>query len=201
MTATDIVTVSEASAYLRDPTDVTQLAAWVSAVSGRLDDLCGPVVARAQTITRDGGNWSILIPDPILTVTSLTEYASTTAQVLTVETNASKPADGYLVDAENPRQVWRRSIGSAARFVSGASNVVLVASIGRYANTAAVSAQFKQAALVCVSHLWQAEHGTRGNTFGAFDDQGSSTYGPGWAIPRRALDILGTEVRPKFGIG
>jgi hypothetical protein len=172
---------------------------WISAVSGRLDQLCGPVVVRSVTDFRDGGDYTIYLNPiylPVSSVTSVTEYQSGTAVTLTANTNTTAVADGYLLRTETG-ELTRRNGFYDQVFYPGRQNIRIVWSAGRYATTATVGTQFKQAALICISHLWQAENGTRNTTFGGPED---GSFGPGWAIPKRALDILGTEVRPQIGI-
>lgn len=200
MAATDLVTVSEASAYLQAPGDSSLIAMWIEAVSARIDDLCGPVVARTVTESRDGGTDTVLLRYyPIYSVTSVTEYSGTTGQVLTLATNASQPTTGYHLNTANG-VLTRRSGSGSTTFPEGAGNVVVVYNAGRYATTATVGERFKRAALISVSHIWQSEHGTRNQTFGGFTDEGTASYGPGWSIPRRALDLLGNELVARIGI-
>ena len=198
MAATDLVTTSEAAAYLQQPNTTGLLPAWIEAVSARLDDLCGPIVSRTVTDQLDGGMTSVLLSKPpVLSVTSVTEYVATTATVLTLATNSSQPTAGYHLDALAGR-VERRSGASRASFPAGEKNVVVVYAAGRYADTASVGWRFKQAALIAVSHLWQVEHGTRNQTFS--NPEGTAGFGPGWSIPKRALDILGDELSYKVAI-
>ena len=130
---------------------------WVPAVSRRVDELCGPVVARTVTDERhDGGSELIrLLRGPALTVTTVTEYAAGTGTVLTAEEDATLPADGYLF--ENYRSgtlLRRRRSGSDTRFASGRRNVKVTYEAGRFATTAAVDAKFKLAAASVLIGLW-----------------------------------------------
>ena len=198
--ATDIVTVSEASAYLQAPADTALVELWISAVSNRLDDLCGPVVARTVTDSLTACDGSVILTStPIYSITSVTEYTGTTAQVLTLATNASQPTTGYHLNTANGI-LSRRSGSGAANFPSGTKNIEVVYSAGRYASTATVTERFKRACLIAVSHVVQSDHGTRNQTFGGFTDEGVATFGPGWVIPRRALDLLGNELIARIGI-
>ncbi len=197
MAANDLVTLTETKASLRLPSNASDglLAAWVSAVSVRVDELCGPVVNRTITDEFHDGGWPSIYPRfvPVSSVTSLSEYDSAgTVTALSAEDYDTKPASAFLVDGEVVR---RRASGADALFVSGRRNVRLTYVAGRVASTAAVTEQFKRAALVIVAHMWREEHGQASTSFAG--DDGLVTVGAGWAIPRRARDLLGNEMRPQ----
>lgn len=202
MATLDLVTVSEAAAYLQQPSNSSLIDELITAVSLMIDDRCGPVVERSMgTKPCDGGETTIwLDPTPIYAVSTVVEYipGSTSGTTLTASTNTSIAANGYIIDTTKG-SLTRVASGRPIPFVAGLKNVEVTFHAGRYATTAAVSQQFKQAALISVSHNWQLEHGTRNSTFGAIED-GGSTFGYGWALPKRALEILGTQVRPTVGI-
>ncbi len=198
MAANDLVTLGETKAALRLPSNASDglLAAWVSAVSVRVDELCGPVVNRTITDEFHDGGWPSIYPRfvPVSSVTSLSEYDSAgTVTALSAEDYDTKPSSAFLVDGEVIR---RRSSGSDATFVLGRRNVRLTYVAGRVANTAAVTEQFKRAALVVLRHMWSQEHGQPGPTYGVGDGE-LVVVGAGWAIPRRARDLLGNEMRPQ----
>lgn len=152
---------------------------WVPALSRRVDELCGPVVARTVTDERhDGGARFVrLVQGPAFTVTTVTEYASGTATVLAAEQDATLPANGYLI--ENYRSgtlLRRRSSGSDARFPSGRRNVKVTYEAGRCATTADVPATFKLGAAAVLTGLW-------------------SKYGGAWA---RGGDPFAEGSQPQF---
>ena len=120
---------------------------WISAVSERIDEKCGPVVIRTiSNEHHDGGERSI-VPRyrPVSSITTIKEYDGVTATTLTAENLAggTVTVDEYRID---PVTSWvhRRSNGSAGTFAP--TRVILTYAAGRYANTAAVSAKFKEAA-------------------------------------------------------
>lgn len=140
------------------------LLQFITGLSRRIDELCGPVVARSLTELHDGGD-SYIRPfkTPVYSVTTLTEYDNTTGTVLSVESNSSKPANAYLIDRNsalsNLVYLLRRSSNADSTFPSGRRNVELVYQAGRYANTAAVDAKFKMAAGAILRRLWDREAG------------------------------------------
>ena len=130
---------------------------WVPAVSRRVDELCGPVVARTVTDERhDGGVGFVrLVYGPAFSITTVTEYAAGTATVLAEEQDDTLPANGYLI--ENYRSgalLRRRASGSDTRFPLGRRNVKVTYQAGRFANTASVDPKFKLAAASILIGLW-----------------------------------------------
>lgn len=170
MAADTLDVLTSAEAYAAINVDATgsphqgELERAVTGISRILDRLCGPVVEREVTELHDGGSTSIRPRDtPVASVTTLTEYEDTTATVLTQETNATKPADAYLLDRSRATShdvaLIRRSNGADTRFQTGRRNVELVAQAGRYADTASVDALFKTAAASVLRRLWDREAG------------------------------------------
>lgn len=162
MATTDLLTHQEALAALNMASDPVgdDVDAMLSGISGQIDDLCGPVVARAVTEYHDGGCLSILPrTTPILSVTSVTEYDTAgTSTVLSAEDHDTKPADAYLAILDgHAAQILRRSSGSDATFASGRRNVALVVSAGRYADTEAVAGNWKRLAASVLRMQWRQE--------------------------------------------
>ncbi len=174
----------------------TKLEQLVTGISRRLDDLCGPIVRRTITDeVANGGETAILLRfRPVVSVTTITEYCGTTATTLTAETTAANGFDSYLVDYR-AGIIYRRTSGYDYRYPRGRFNVAVTYIAGRAANTAAVDPRFKEAARICLKHLWRAENTTGSQTFGGIN--GLETYIPDvptFAIPRAALEVLGVEL-------
>lgn len=165
----DILTLNEAKSAINlaatNTAHDTELAQFVTAVSRRVDDLCGPVVVR--TITgelHDGAGSIILLKQwPVSSVTTIAEWASGTSTALTVETLAAATANDYTVDT-SIGAVTRRSSWSTRTFAAGQANVVVTYVAGRYANTAGVDPKFKLAAASVLRRLWKREAGAWAQT-------------------------------------
>lgn len=192
----DLVTLAEAKAALAGITNAnttwdSELAAYITAVSRRFDELCGPIVVRTITDERhDGSTTSIFLRHPpVFTVTTVTEYSNTTAQVLAAETFAVNTSYDYLLDARLGI-IHRRASASGTRFAPTGVKVTYVA--GRYATTATVDRQFKLAALITLAHIWRKENGGGSDIRGAEGDTG---FLPGFAIPNMALELVKGELR------
>ena len=200
----DLLTLDEGKRALNIPlADTTfdvEVASYISAVSQRIDDLCGPVVKRAvNDETHDGGH-EYVFPDltPVASVASLTQYSSGTATALTAETPSVSTANDYLlVDAgSHASLIRRRARWSDAPFLPGRANVVIDYVAGRFENTAGVSAKFKQGAAKMLSVMWKGDQGAGTVTFGAPVDDGDLGI-IGFAIPRAVLELLAEEIRPR----
>lgn len=191
----DVITLDEAKAYLNitQTTWDTELDDWITAVSRRLDALCGPIVVR--TITSEAWDGTVdgvrqtaitLRYRPVSSVTSVTEYSSTTGTTLTVETNAAKTSSNYYLNTTTG-VLTRRSGNRDYVFADGRQNIVITYVAGRYANTASVDARFKVAAGMMLANLWRREQGGGTQTFGESDPFGLVAT---FAVPRAVEELL-----------
>lgn len=202
MAATDLLTAAE----IKDVLEVsgsdhdTELAALITAVSGRIDDLCGPVVNRTITSELHSGGVHKIRPyfTPISSVTTLTEYVSTTSTTVTAETNSTKPADGYLLDGAGryDRFIRRRSGGADALFASGRRNVEVTYVAGRVADTASVDELFKRAAALFITHLWKQSAPAWFTSQEFFDETPERQVSvPTFGVPNAVKHLLADEMR------
>lgn len=183
----DVLTLDEGRAALNvataDTTKDAQLATYITAVSRRLDELCGAIVVRTVTAEEyPGGDVAITLRQApassatATTITTLTEYAGGTGTVLTAESLTVTASDSYYFSARTG-VVTRRTNWRDSRF--GSQRVVVTYVAGRYADTAHVDQKFKQAAAIMLSHLWTREKGVGGSaTFGpSQEDEVTAHYG------------------------
>lgn len=164
--AVDLLTLAEAKAAVNLSGDAndTELALWITAVSVRIDDLCGAVVTRTVTGEKhDGGRRLIVLrkapasDTSTTTITTVTEYVGTTGTTLTEDDNTDHPAAGWYLDG---RRLYRRAGGTDARFAAGRGNVVVTYEAGRFANTEAVGPLFKLTVSAIMRRLWSREQGS-----------------------------------------
>lgn len=156
----DVLTLQEAKRELRIPQatitfDTNELPLAITAASRRMDDIFGPFVTRAftRTVLAPSGDLFLDVPpgSPTFTVTlsTVTEYTSGTATVLTAED----------FDTSGTYR-WDPSLGRVLRRASwagtswGLQEVILAGTWGRYANTAAVGAEFKRTCGVALRFEW-----------------------------------------------
>ena len=164
----DIITLAEGKSAVgigsSDTSQNTALAQKITAVSRRIDRLCGPVVQRTVTgEVHPGGRSCIRVRRwPVASFTTVTEYDATVSQALTLEGFDTQPAEGFLPErwestptAVFNGKIWRRSAGSYSWFPAGPEAVVATYVAGRAADTAAVDAVFKEAATIALKNVWR----------------------------------------------
>lgn len=172
MAATDVTTYERARLALNigtaDSSRREMLEAAITAVSQRLDELCGPIVQRTigpEIIDTDGDDVCIhLSTGPVASITSVTLYEDGVPTVLTAETLTA--AGGYLAELQRrirPDGTTQllsgvlRKRGTFADETWDRGRVAVVYVAGRYANTSAVlDSRFEQAALLTLRSLWRA---------------------------------------------
>lgn len=195
----DVLTLNEGKAAVRIATTDTRydtdLAGVITAVSRILDRRYGPVVQRTITdeVHEGYGDGLTLRYGPITSITSITEYSGTTGSVLTVSTPGVQPAAGYQLARWHTATAPYsgriiRTAGGYRRLFNGPVVVTYVA--GRFANTAAVDALWKDAAKVMVKNRWRADQVSTGQ-YDEFDTPAANF--PGFAIPNYVKEALELE--------
>ena len=204
----DVLTLDEARiAVGLAPTDTNQdarLSVYVTAISKRLDMLCGPIVQRTVTAElHSGGDWWIdLQMSPIKSVTTVTEYAGTSATTLSQETIGTTPSNAYALepwrDGLYKGRLIRRTGGIDSRFPLGRNNVTVTYVPGRFADTASVDAKFKQAASWVLSNTFRKEQRPVNPAFQSPELLGDTEQPgiPGYLIPYVADSLLVDEIIP-----
>lgn len=190
MAATDLLTPGEGKDAINVSGSGTAndaaLRIWISAVSQRIDALCGAVVARTVTDVIDGryvADLRVFTP-PILTVTSVTEYVAGVGTVLTAETNTV--AGGYLIEPQSRARLMRRT---AFWDTYWQGRVEVVYSAGRFASTSDVDAKFKAAAQTALGGVWPTVAGAWANPQNPLAQAGTPVLGGG------PLDLIDSTVR------
>lgn len=173
----DLLTLAEAKdAVQKTTTDRDDnLEHLVTAISGRIVELCGPVVSETQTNEEHfpaGSEVITLDHKPVLSVTTVTEYRGTTAQALTAENfPGSVTANDYRLRAE-VGTIARRSSGQRTNFT--ADRVIVTYNAGRAADTASVPDRFKAAAQQILKRMWHGNEGTWAQTPEFLSDLGDA---------------------------
>ena len=97
----DLISLAEGKSAVgiasADTSQDTALALKITAVSRRIDRLCGPVVQRTVTdeVHPGGCPWVRVRRWPVASFTTVTEYDDGSAQVLTLEDFDTRPTAGY----------------------------------------------------------------------------------------------------------
>lgn len=171
------------------------LQTFITAVSHRIDERCGAVVARTVTDEPyDGGRPFLMLPWATAAVTAVKEYNGTTLGTLAAETITAPTSLNYVFD-KRTGLLYRRSGGLDYVFAPGRANVLVTYTWGRYATTELVDDRFKTAAKLMLNDWWQAsaKWWERHSSYTS-DDMGMPP------LPPRALsritEVLGDDLRP-----
>lgn len=171
MATTDVLTLAEAKLFLSiaelDTSDDTRLPSAITAITAAMDkvDAFGPIVVRDVTDedirTRNRADKPVMSVRtqqyPVYSWTSVTEYVDTVPTVLTRQTMTSLPDNGYYAYPGWAPNTWSglitRTAGSLNAFWEGDVRVSYVA--GRFADTASVPDQWKEAAGLVLQQFWR----------------------------------------------
>lgn len=209
----DILTLVEAYDAINDPASASagsganddRLARLITAVSRRIDKLCGPVVVRDVTEYHDGWQSDLdnlrtsvfLRETPVYSVTTVTEYNFGTPLVLDAETASNLPGNAYLLDSRGHlAELFRRAAGTDMWFPYGRRNIVVAFKAGRYLTTADVDMLFKSTAGIILRRLWSRDAGrwaSGGDPFN--DDARERDIGFFKAVDPLVKEFLGSELR------
>jgi hypothetical protein len=201
--------LSRAEAYtaINDPSTATAVTSerddevidvWVPAISRRIDELCGPVVARAVAAERhDGGGRLIALRrSPALSVTTVVEYELGTARTLTRELDTTLPDYGYLLETVGTTTfITRRHAGFDRPFYPGRQNIKVDYQAGRYATTAAVDPKFKMCASAILVQMWAKYSGAWARGGDPFAEAGGTSPQFFDEVDRNVRRWLGDELR------
>ena len=176
-----------------------EILLYVTAVSRRLDRLCGPIVQREITEEEhDGGSPTIWLSErPVAEVLEVLEYSGTTSIAVERETNQDKPAAGYRLDrldsaAGYGRRVRRRGAGAAPGGGRGGGHGVVTDGAGRGEATAPVAPLFTTAAKLILPNLWRHRDPAVESSSTQFVLPHSNF--PRFAIPNAASELLAGEI-------
>jgi hypothetical protein len=179
--ATDLITLAAARKAIRTPESDTSrdgdLAIYISAVTPVVEDITGPIIARAGTLTFDGGQPAILLPFPVTGVTSVVELGV----VLTAGSD-------YVADLARGI-VYRGAPFRPYVFMPGIQNVVIGYTAGTVPDTGSVPENIQVAARIILAQAWQSDQQGYRPAFGS-PETGMSTTPTGFLIPNRAAAFL-----------
>jgi len=203
MATDDLLTDGEARRYLgvgvNDSKHTQLLAGWITSASRALAVGAGTIVC--GTVTGElhhGGKHSIWLRHaPVYSVIQVVEYDYTTAGTLTAESNTSKPAAGYRVNAKSG-QLTRRNANVSYPFEVGDDNVYVTYVAGRYTTTVTVDQRFKDACGLILQNVWRSYEDQVGSS-DEFDIP-QAAY-PRFVVPNAVKDLLGDEWQYGSGTG
>lgn len=181
-----LITLAEAKTHMNIDVATwdTEIQAFIDSVTAVVENVTGPMTDQTFTEYFDGGGaYVVLGRVPVISVTSVTEYAGTTGTTITAQNIAATTANDYLLNTATG--IMRRmSSGAPTLFTSGTQNLVVV----YHAGYATVPDAVKLATKELVRILYdQTQLG--GAAPGPADEFGVGT-GPGYLIPNRIKELL-----------
>lgn len=183
------------------------LARHISAVSGIIDDACGPVVKRTITAEiHDGGVGMVLLHHrPVVSITTV--RIATSAGVIESlapaafgTTVAGYYAPTWSEDASLlSGALYRRDNGYGTEWPTGCQTVEVTYEAGRFASTALVDDRFKDAAGAVLRRLWKREAGAWAQSPTFFEDA-DNNIGVGFFRVARPIieEMLAEHVQTKM---
>ena len=176
-----LVTLEAAKAQLNisasDTSEDVELQGYIDAATAAVETQLGQIVDPRTVI------------DQLDFASSVTSFVLRSAPVISLTSIVS--LDGS--------QSW--TVTAPTMYVDGTSSCVTVLSgppvkgsvLATYqAGYTAVPANFRLAALIIVQHLWETQRGAMGVQLGG--DTDNYVAGRGFAIPRRAIELLGPQL-------
>lgn len=189
----DILTLPEARRAIRLPDndqsrDTDLVETYIPAVTAVIEDLIGPVMAgTTRTFVADGGGALVMLPWLNITSVDSVDDSGTTLTV-----------DDYQVNL-GTGIVYRGTADLPRTFATGRQSVTITYTAGTYATPAAVPYNIKLAARIILAHLWQADQQGYRPDFGG-PDNSVTPSSSGYAIPRRAVELLGSSSNRPLGV-
>ena len=186
----EILTLAEARSAIRLPANDTSKDAdltdtYIPATTAVIEDLIGPVMQATRTYVTDGGWGALMLP--ALNVVSITSVEDTGATLVA--------GTDYVTDL-SAGIIYRGSTAAPLAFDYGRQSVTVTYVAGPYTDPALVPANIKLAARIILAHLWQADQQGYRPDFGG-PDNAVVMSASGYAVPRRAVELLGTGVSNK----
>lgn len=189
----DVLTINDATEALRGlqgAQDLSKLAARITSLSRRLDEACGPIVARAVTEVHTDEAGVLTLGGRPFTSGSPPPPPPVVAEALRGETPVVTSTTAYLLEA----------FGVTGRVTKWngwwAPRVTVTYTAGRFASTDTVDDRFKSAAQLYLQDMWRRSEGV-----------GTGGYGPaapggppvGWSpvkLPNSVVQVLYGELLP-----
>lgn len=210
-----LVSLDDVKTHLHiDLTDTDQdaeLQGFIDAATPIIEDVVGPVVGRVFTEWHAAnGDLVLLRRRPVISISSVTEYAGAAVQALTEQTPGQDGLDafGFFVEDYDAGIIQRTAYGTPSWFgvvpwvwagqqpalyvaprlsQLGQGRVKVVYTAGR----SVVPANVRMGTLELIRHTWQIERGGRVVVTGPGFDDGMVQTPSGYWVPNRVLEALG----------
>lgn len=188
----DVLTLADAMLALGGlRSNEDRVAGYVTALSRRLDEACGPIVARTVTETHKNARLA-----PVFLNGRVFYTAGPPATAAPVVTQATWNQPAVTLTAGTDYIVDDDGLGGVVTKWSGqwGDRVTVVYTAGRFLDTPSVGEPFKTAAAMFLQHLWRRSDGGGSEQFGppvGFTGSGLPSFG----VPNVVLDLLTSELR------
>ena len=169
---TALLTLPEAKDALNITSQVNdnEIVAYTDAVTDLIEAYIGPCSVQTFTQTLRGSGTFLLSRTPVVAVTAISGVL-TGALAYDVTRLTVNPDTGEV------RRLDRGTFGDD------------LYTITYTAGRTVIPPRIKQAARVLLQHMWSTQRGSGGRARG---DQGENTYGMGFAMPNRVMELLTT---------
>jgi hypothetical protein len=176
-----IVTLDAVKAQLNIPASDTsqdiELLTYMDAATGAAEIARGEVLEQRTVV------------DEVRFSGSVTSWLLESVPVVSLTSIAA--VDGSQTWSVDPSAMHVEARSGRVTVLSGPPLTGLVA-ISYLAGYVSLPTKFRLAALIIIQHLWETQRGTMGVQLGG--DAETYTPGRGFAIPRRALELLGLSL-------
>lgn len=152
-----------------DTANDADLERYIEAATPVIENITGPLIARSESYTFDGGSRAVVLPVRFASVTTVVESG------VTITDYVAEPDAGVIAAG---------STSSPREFAAGHQNVVVTVQVG----SATVPAHVKLATRELVRHWWQ--QGRQGNRPGFGNEMPAETTPMGFAVPKRVRELL-----------
>jgi hypothetical protein len=173
------------------------LRSYIATATPIMEDIVGPILARAHTEEYDGGATSIqLLWAPVISITSVKESYGNFTRTLTAQPLDGGPFDayGYTVDLVSGT-LTRRYTGQVGTFVGGRRNVLVAYVAGR----TVIGENVIKATQRLLRWLYAPEQGEIRPDVS--DTNAMSKTPSGLTIPKDVITLCGADVRITTGVG
>ena len=171
-----ITSLAETKAHLNikasDTSNDVKLRRFIGATTRTVEKLRGEAIVRRTVVER------FTLTSPVRKVVLSTVPVLTLTSIESLDRTGTWSMSGFDLDAQMGAVTvlpGTRMLAGFMRFTYDAGYVI-------------VPEAFRLASLIIIAHLWETQRGRQGVVVGGEMEPG---YGPGFAVPNRALELLG----------
>jgi hypothetical protein len=192
-----LATLAELKTELNIDTSITtydtELQGFLDAATPVVEGITGPILQRQVTSEPHDGGKPVIVPrqQPVLSITSVTEYVGPVAYTLTAAATPAQATGAFAYTADPVTgTITRRAAGEAIPFPGGRDNVLVTYTVG----TSTVHPNARLAALMYAAAMWQDTQNGFALTGAAESEDG---YEPSalYVVTQRIRSLLDSEAK------